>query len=89
MGTDPRKFAEAKNRLRRGLAKIIADAEQIGRDIAWWNQHRTDAAPFDRGGDLATAALAKKCLALVESNQPIPDELWQRLNRQMAANAET
>lgn len=85
---DPKKYAAAKKRLQHGLRKIIADAEQLGRDIAWWNQNRTDAPPFDRGGDLSTAALAKRCLALVEGNQPIPSGLWQRLNEQIRTNAE-
>lgn len=84
---DLNKFRNAKYRLIRVLRKLIAESEQIARDIAWWNKHRTDAPPFDNGGDLAYAALARQCLALAESNQPIPDELWDRLTAQARENA--
>lgn len=84
---DPTKFAAAKKRLIKGLRKIIRDCEQIGRDIEWWNANRLDAAPFDRGGDLCAAKLAKECLSLVESDQHLPDTLWARLQQQLRDNA--
>jgi hypothetical protein len=48
---DPVKYAEAKRRLLKGLGKVVRDCEQLVADIAWWNANRTDAAPFDSGGD--------------------------------------
>jgi hypothetical protein len=87
MKPDERKYAIAKRRLRHFLRKIIGDLEELQADIAWWNEHRTDAAPFDAGGDLVAAHLARQVLDCVESDRLIPDELWDRLNVQLAANA--
>lgn len=84
--SDVNQFRNARFRLIRVLRKVIAESEQIARDVAWWNKNRTDAAPLDNGGDLAYAALARQCLALVESNQPIPDELWDRFMEQATEN---
>ena len=84
---DPIKFAASKLRLQRGLRKIIATHEQIRTDIEWWNANRTDAEPFDVGGDIAVVALARQVLALVNAERPIPKVLWDRLQGQIEANA--
>lgn len=65
-------------RLIRGLKKIIADAEQMIRDTNYWNNHRTDAPPFDCGREIVLAEAAKKCLAKVEAGERCDDE-YQRL----------
>lgn len=81
------KLEVAKQRLISVLRRNIRNHEEIAADIAWWNENRTDAAPFDLGGDLVAVSLAKKMLVLVEANQPIPDEIWNRYQAQCQANA--
>ena len=84
---DPVKFAKAKKRLRRCLRKIVREHQQIRRDIEWWNEYRTDAAPFDVGGTIVAERLAQQCLDLVEAERPLPDSLWNQLTKQLEANA--
>ena len=84
---DNKEWQKSRRRLIRGLRKIIDECEQIGRDISYWNQHRTDAAPFDLGGELVAVAMAKECLARVIAGEELPDALWNRLVQQLEANA--
>ena len=83
------KFLESKMRLRRMLRKVIADCEQLRTDIESWNENRPDAMPFDVGGDIALAALAREMLATVESEKPIPEAMWNRFIEPAEANANT
>lgn len=85
---DQAKFLASKRRLYRFLRRTIAEAEQMIRDMQWWNENRNDAEPFDIGGTIVYLQLARQCLALVESNQRLPDDLWARLTEQARANAE-
>jgi hypothetical protein len=84
---DRSKRLACKRRLRAHLLGVIAEMEQLRRDIEWWNANRTDAAPFDAGGDIATAALARQVLERLEANEPIPDSLWERYRQQLEGNA--
>lgn len=84
---DARKYQRAKRNLRKRLRRIVAECEQISRDIGWWNQNRNDAPPFDNGGDICAARLAREMLHLVETDQPIPAPLSNRLREQLEANA--
>jgi hypothetical protein len=88
MDEQTRKFLKSKSRIRKRLSKIIRENEQIVRDIEWWNLNRADAPPFDVGGTLVLIKQAKDMLALVETNQRIPDETYNALLRQseMLAN---
>lgn len=88
MTPDPKKFQAAKRNLRRTMRKIIAETEQLRRDIEWWNENRTDAAPFDVGGCIIAVKLAKEILDLVERDQYLPREKMLRLQEQLARNAE-
>ena len=82
-----KKFLAAKARMIARLNRIITVHQEIRDDIEWWNQERTDAPPFDVGGDISVIALGKKMLALVEAEQTIPDELAKRFYEQVEANA--
>lgn len=84
---DSEKYRQAKRRLRKFLRTTIAECEQIGRDIEWWNANRTDAPPFDRGGGICAARLANEILLLLETDQLIPIAKWERLREQLEANA--
>jgi hypothetical protein len=80
-------YLAAKSNIIRKLRKIIADAEQLRSDIYWWNENRLEHTPFDAGGDIVTAVLAREMLALVEADKPIPDGMYKRLSNHMEANA--
>lgn len=78
---------KAKKRLLKNLRRVVAEYEQIARDIAWWNEYRTDAPPMDNGGDLVVAHLGREMIACVEADRPIPRELNNRWIEQVEANA--
>lgn len=85
---DRKKWQQAKANLVRGLRKCIADNEELLADLEWWNANRNDAEPFDVGGTRVAIKLAEECLGLVLANQRLPDDLWNRLQKQLEANAE-
>lgn len=74
-----------KRRLIRNLRKTAEELEQMARDMAWWNENRTDAPPFDNGGELVAADLARQMLQFVENDRPIPDSLSKRYFAQLHA----
>jgi hypothetical protein len=82
-----KKFLAAKARMIVSLNRIIKVHQEIRDDIEWLNRGRADAPPFDVGGDISVIALGRKLLALVEAEQPIPDELARRFYDQVEANA--
>lgn len=82
-----KEFLRAKRSIRKMCIRVIREMDQLRTDIESWNANRRDAPPFDAGGDIATAALARRLLNLVETDQPIPDELWNRFIEQAEANA--
>lgn len=45
----PQKLAD---RITRRYDRMESETEQMIRDVAWWNKHRTDAPPFDAGFEL-------------------------------------
>jgi hypothetical protein len=76
-----------KRRIRRYLLRIIEESAQLRAEIERWNQERTDERPIDVGGDLCTEMLARRVLACVDANQPIPEELRDRFLKQLEDNA--
>lgn len=82
-----KKYLEAKRRLWVRLSKVLHDFEQLVRDVRYWNHHRPDAAPYDVGRELVGINLLKQMLLLVDSDQRIPDELWNRFMEHLEAGA--
>lgn len=80
-------YQRSKAQIRRSLLRAIEHHAQLRRDIESWNENRTDAPPFDAGGDLVAEQLARKMLAYVEVDQPVPDALFARYREQCKANA--
>lgn len=87
MKPDPVKFARAKRSLQIGLCGIIRRCEENIAMIGCWNANRLDESPFDAGGDIVTAKLARDLLAKVEAEEMIPDAVWKRFCEQVDANA--
>lgn len=54
-------------RIRRNGLKLIAELEQVIRDIQWWNRNRTDCPPFDCEWAIIAKSLAQQA-----------QEAWER-----------
>ena len=61
-------YEAAKGRLDKRLRRIVAEYQQIIVDIEWWNEHRTDAPPFDVGNDRLCLRAARHALACLRSD---------------------
>lgn len=65
--------------LRRKLLKryraMLAECEQLTRDIQSWNDNRTEHPPFDLGRELVMADGLRKTIAALERDEPI-DPAW-------------
>ena len=60
--------------------RIVAETDQLVRDIEWWNANRNDAPPFDVGRDKVTLKAARDYLAHLETRPDyISDELHGKL----------
>jgi hypothetical protein len=65
---------------RKRMLKIIRDIQDQINTIRWWNENRTDAAPFDLGGELVALDAAKRALAVWDSgDRKAFDEEYRRL----------
>lgn len=60
------------------LEQIIADAEQLVRDVEWWNRNRTDAPPMDCEPERVMLPMARACLASWDPNDT--GEFTRRVN---------
>lgn len=70
--------------LQRQIRKIVADQEQIVRDLEWWNANRNDAEPFDVGGDKVVLAKARECRDAMDrgdTTAPCHEELVELMKR--------
>lgn len=54
---------------RKRLLKIIGEAEQLIRDVEWWNTHRTDAEPLDCESDRIVLSMARRCLKMWDAGE--------------------
>lgn len=52
---------------RKRLLKIIKAFEELIADKEWWNENRTDCAPFDIGAQLVKLREAREALASWDS----------------------
>lgn len=67
-----------RRRLRKRLTRKIDEMEQLVRDIRYWNNARLDAPPFDCGDVLVAIGLVKQMVLHLDSDEPFPNDLWQR-----------
>jgi hypothetical protein len=74
--------------IRKRLLKIIAETEQLVRDIEWWNNNRTEHAPMDCEGDRVAAQIGRKAVdALDAGDRESLAKLTDDLLRQLESNA--
>lgn len=58
-------------KMKRDSRRIIAELEQMIRDIEWWNRHRADCDPLDCEGERLLLAEAKKDLECLERGDTV------------------
>jgi hypothetical protein len=74
--TNRQKEAEAaRTRLMRTCHNVISECDQCLRDIAWWNNNRTECPPIDPEGFRVKGLIARAVLKCLEERARIPDDL--------------
>ena len=70
--------ANRRSRIIARLRHMVSETEQFIRDVEWWNNHRTDAPPFDCEWERLNLPVFRRLLAAwVSGEQPNPaDEAY-------------